>query len=114
ESVTDDYCGLFESFKDFECIIIFNKTKLEQRLDLNKVKELSGEQSIVTTSLLKEEGIDQLEVKISETFFDGELDSGDLTYVSNVRHIQLLNQAKDALKDAMEGLEMQMPLDIIQ
>ncbi|MBU5467468.1 tRNA uridine-5-carboxymethylaminomethyl(34) synthesis GTPase MnmE [Virgibacillus sp. MSJ-26] len=114
EPLTDDDFALFEAVKDFECIIIINKTDLEQRLDLNKVKELAGEHSIVTTSLLKEEGIDQLEVKISETFFDGELDSGDLTYVSNVRHIQLLNQAKDALKDAMEGLEMQMPLDIIQ
>jgi len=114
EPLTDDDFALFEAVKDFECIIIINKTDLEQTLDLNKVRELAGEHSIVTTSLLKEEGIDQLEVKISETFFDGELDTGDLTYVSNVRHIQLLNQAKDALKDAMEGLEMQMPLDIIQ
>ena len=40
--------------------------------------------------------------------------TGDLTYVSNVRHIQLLKQAKQALEDAMEGLELGLPLDIVQ
>lgn len=114
EPLTEDDLALFEAVKEFECIVIINKTDLEQKLDLNTVKELAGEHAIVTTSLLKEEGIDQLEVKISETFFDGEIDSGDLTYVSNVRHIQLLKQAKNALEDAMEGLEMEMPLDIVQ
>ncbi len=37
-----------------------------------------------------------------------------MTYVSNVRHIQLLKQAKQALEDAMGSLEMDMPLDIVQ
>src|SRR5699024_6478954 len=40
--------------------------------------------------------------------------SGDMTYVSNVRHIELLRKAKEALADAMNSLEMGMPLDIVQ
>src|SRR5699024_4119752 len=112
ETLTDDDLALFETVRDFEYIVIINKTDLPQRLDLEKVKELASDHPVVSTSLLKEEGIDQLEMEISETFFDGDIDTGDFTYVSNVRHIQLLNQAKEALEDAIEGLELEMPLDI--
>ena len=114
ETLTDDDLALFETVRDFEYIVIINKTDLPQRLDLEKVKELASDHPVVSTSLLKEEGIDQLEMEISETFFDGDIDTGDFTYVSNVRHIQLLNQAKEALEDAIEGLELEMPLDIVQ
>lgn len=114
EPLKDDDLALFEAVKDFEYIVIINKTDLEQQLDLEQVKEIAGSHSIVTTSLLQEEGIDRLESEIAQTFFDGDIDAGDLTYVSNVRHIQLLNQAKAALEEAMNGLELGMPLDMVQ
>src|SRR5699024_9927580 len=114
EPLSDDDIALFEAVKDFEFIVIINKTDLDQQLDLDKVKQLAGTSPIVSTSLLQEEGIDRLETAISETFFEGDIDTADFTYVSNVRHIQLLNQAKETLEDAMEGLEMEMPLDMVQ
>src|SRR5699024_10987337 len=114
ESLSDDDFALFEAVKDFEFIVIINKTDLPQKLNLGKVKELAEGHPIVSTSLLKEEGIDQLEAEISETFFDGDIDTGDFTYVSNVRHIKLLNQAKKTLEYAMDALEMEMPLDLVQ
>ncbi|RKQ33055.1 tRNA uridine-5-carboxymethylaminomethyl(34) synthesis GTPase MnmE [Oceanobacillus halophilus] len=105
---------LFEAVKGLEYIVIVNKTDLEQKLDLDRVNELAEDRPIITTSLLQEEGVDELEKAIANTFFSGDIDSGDLTYVSNVRHIQLLNQAKQALEDAMEGIELGMPMDIVQ
>src|SRR5699024_10801093 len=47
DQLTDVDFAFFEAVKDFECIIIINKTDLEQRLDLNKVKKLAGQNSIV-------------------------------------------------------------------
>ncbi|WP_156290023.1 tRNA uridine-5-carboxymethylaminomethyl(34) synthesis GTPase MnmE [Oceanobacillus salinisoli] len=114
EELTEEDMKLFEAVKGLEYIVIINKTDLEQKLDLEKVKETAGDRPIVTTSLLKEEGVDELEKAIADTFFSGEIDSGDLTYVSNVRHIQLLNKAKKALEDAIEGIELGMPMDIVQ
>jgi tRNA modification GTPase len=114
EELTEEDFTLFEAIQGLEYIVIINKTDLEQKLDLEQVSKLVGDKKIVSTSLLKEEGINELEAAIAESFFAGEIDSGDLTYVSNVRHIQLLKQAKQALEDAMESLEMGMPLDIVQ
>lgn len=114
EKLTEEDIRLFEAVSGLEFIVIINKTDLEQKLDMEQVLELVGDKKIVSTSLLNEEGINELEAAIADSFFSGDIDSGDLTYVSNVRHIQLLKQAKKALEDAMDSLEMGMPLDIVQ
>ncbi|MFD1850994.1 tRNA uridine-5-carboxymethylaminomethyl(34) synthesis GTPase MnmE [Oceanobacillus bengalensis] len=114
EELTEEDLKLFEAVRGLEYIVIINKMDLEQKLDLAKVDKISDGKPIVTTSMLKEEGVDTLEKAIADTFFSGDIDTGDLTYVSNVRHIQLLKKAKQALEDAMEGIELGMPLDIIQ
>ncbi|MEC5425061.1 tRNA uridine-5-carboxymethylaminomethyl(34) synthesis GTPase MnmE [Virgibacillus sp. C22-A2] len=114
DELTDEDVKLFEAIQGLEYIVIINKTDLEQKLDLEKIKELTDGNPLITTSLIEEKGIDELESAIAETFFAGDIDTGDLTYISNVRHIELLKQAVASLEDAMEGLEIQMPLDIVQ
>ncbi|TQS76347.1 tRNA uridine-5-carboxymethylaminomethyl(34) synthesis GTPase MnmE [Ornithinibacillus gellani] len=114
DALTKEDLALFEVVRGLEFIVIINKTDLEQQLDLEQVKQLAGDHPVISTSLIQEEGIDELEAAIAGTFFSGDLDVGDMTYVSNVRHIQLLKQAKQALEDAMEALELGMPLDIVQ
>ncbi|WP_010648900.1 tRNA uridine-5-carboxymethylaminomethyl(34) synthesis GTPase MnmE [Oceanobacillus massiliensis] len=114
DELTEEDRKLFEAVRGLEYIVIINKTDLEQRLDMDTVKEFAGDWPIVSTSLIEEEGVDELEKAIADTFFAGEIDTGDMTYVSNIRHIQLLKQAKQALEDAMEGIELGMPLDIVQ
>ncbi|MEC3884339.1 tRNA uridine-5-carboxymethylaminomethyl(34) synthesis GTPase MnmE [Halobacillus sp. HZG1] len=114
DELSEEDQKLFEAIRDMNIIVIVNKMDLEQRLDLNQVKELAGDHPVITTSLIREEGIDQLEQAIGDTFFEGDLDAGDMTYVSNVRHVQLLKQAKQALEDAQNGMEMGVPLDVVQ
>lgn len=114
EELNDDDIRLFETIDELNYIVIVNKMDLEQKLDLDRVKKMAKDRPIITTSLIEEKGIDDLEEAIANIFFEGDIESKDLTYVSNARHIQLLNQAKKALEDAMEGLELGMPLDIVQ
>ncbi|MCA1020483.1 tRNA uridine-5-carboxymethylaminomethyl(34) synthesis GTPase MnmE [Halobacillus litoralis] len=114
DELTEEDEKLFEAISDMNVIVIVNKTDLEKKLDLDRVKELANDQPVITTALIREEGIDQLEQAIGQTFFEGDLDAGDMTYVSNVRHVQLLKQAKQALEDAQNGMEMGVPLDVVQ
>lgn len=114
EPFSEEDGKLFELIKDLEYLVIINKTDLDQHLDLGKVKQLAAGKRIIETSLIEEAGVDQLEQAIADLFFTGDIQSDDLTYVSNVRHIELLKKAKTALKDAMEAIEMGIPLDIAQ
>ncbi|MGP4107805.1 tRNA uridine-5-carboxymethylaminomethyl(34) synthesis GTPase MnmE [Virgibacillus sp. L01] len=114
EELTIEDEKLFEAVQGLDYIVIINKSDLEPKLDMNKVNELAEGKPVISTSLIKEEGVDEMESAIAKTFFAGEIDAGDLTYVSNIRHIQLLKQARQALEDAMGSLDMNMPLDIVQ
>ncbi|MBW4853454.1 MULTISPECIES: tRNA uridine-5-carboxymethylaminomethyl(34) synthesis GTPase MnmE [Bacillus] len=114
EELSEEDIKLFEAVSGMDIIVIVNKTDLEPKLDIEKVKQLAKDRPVVTTSLLQEKGIDELEIAIQSLFFTGSIESGDLTYVSNTRHIALLQAAKQSIEDALEGIEMDVPIDIVQ
>ncbi|WP_184248568.1 tRNA uridine-5-carboxymethylaminomethyl(34) synthesis GTPase MnmE [Gracilibacillus halotolerans] len=114
EKLTEEDRKLFEAVDGLEYIVIVNKTDLEQVIDLEEVERLANGKKIITASMKEDIGMDQLEATIAETFFEGDIDGGDLTYISNVRHIQLLKQTMQALKDAEQAMEAQMPIDLVQ
>lgn len=105
---------LFETIEAMDYIVIVNKTDLPQKIDLARVKELAGSHRIVTTSLLQEEGIAELEEAIAALFFEGQIEAGDLTYVSNARHIALLHQAQATVEDALAAAQAGVPVDMVQ
>jgi tRNA modification GTPase len=114
DDFTEEDRNLFRAVEGMDVIVIVNKTDLPQKLDMVEVRELASEYKIVTTSLKEDEGIDELEEAISSLFFSGSIEAGDMTYVSNSRHIALLNQAKNAIEEAISGVEMGTPIDIVQ
>lgn len=114
EELSEEDIKLFEAVSGMDIIVIVNKTDLEPKLDVEKVKQLAKDRPVVTTSLLQEKGIDELEMAIQSLFFTGSIESGDLTYVSNTRHIALLQATKQSIEDALEGIEMDVPIDIVQ
>lgn len=114
EELMDEDLRLLEQTKDFKRIILLNKTDLPTKIDMDKVKEFTTDSEIVTTSMLKKEGIDQLEEKIADYFFQGQMNERDATYLSNTRHIALLEKAELALQEVANGVEMGMPVDLIQ
>ncbi|KGP92683.1 tRNA modification GTPase [Pontibacillus chungwhensis BH030062] len=114
DTITQEDKKLFEAVEGMDVIVIVNKTDLPQQIDMDELREVAGDHPIVSTSLIEEQGIDQLESSISDIFFEGDIDTGDMTYLSNVRHVQLLNQAKETLEDAMDGMNAGMPIDMVQ
>ncbi|WP_342420491.1 tRNA uridine-5-carboxymethylaminomethyl(34) synthesis GTPase MnmE [Paenibacillus sp. FSL E2-0178] len=114
DELHEDELALMEQIHGRQALVIMNKMDLPSRLDTDKLRSFFDESSIVPMSVLEEEGLDKLEEAISALFFGGKLESGDLTYVSNVRHIALLKKAHKSLQDAYEAAEMLIPIDMIQ
>lgn len=114
EPLHNDDRELLKKMSNRQVIVIINKTDLPQALEMEEIEQLFDAESIVRMSVLEEEGLDELEKAISQLFFEGQLDSGDLTYVSNVRHISLLKRAQQSLVDAIEASDAGIPIDLIQ
>lgn len=114
EPFTKEDENLFKAVEGMDVIVIVNKTDLPQAIDMEQVQELSKNHMLVTTSLLEDKGVDELEEAIASLFFEGSIEAGDLTYVSNTRHIALLNQALHSIEEAIQAVEMGTPIDIVQ
>lgn len=114
EPLQEEDKELLSSLAGRSVIVIVNKTDLEQQLQLDEVMPFLHSGSLVKMSMIKQEGLDQLEAAISGMFFEGKLEANDLTYVSNVRHISLLKKSKQSMQDAIEATYMGIPIDVIQ
>lgn len=114
DELTAEDRNLFKAVAGMDVIVIINKTDLTPKINMAEVNELASQYRIVSTSLLEERGIDELEEAIADLFFSGAIETNDLTYVSNSRHIALLNQAHDAIEEAINGVEIGIPIDIVQ
>ncbi len=114
EALHEDERLLLSELKDKQVIIIVNKMDLSERLELQELTSFVADDRIVYMSMTEEQGLLQLEKAITTVFFGGNLESGDLTYVSNVRHIQLLHQARLSLEEALAGTDLLTPIDLLQ
>ncbi|MDS3918003.1 tRNA uridine-5-carboxymethylaminomethyl(34) synthesis GTPase MnmE [Staphylococcus hominis] len=114
EPLTEEDRTLYEVIKNEDAIVIVNKTDLERQLDIEEVKTMIGDTPLIQTSMLKQEGVDELELQIRDLFFGGEVQNQDMTYVSNSRHISLLKQARQTIQDAIDAAEAGIPMDMVQ
>ncbi|MGX8236721.1 tRNA uridine-5-carboxymethylaminomethyl(34) synthesis GTPase MnmE [Exiguobacterium undae] len=114
DALTEEDVLLFEAIRGMNAIIIVNKSDLPQQIDLERVTQLADDRPIVTTSLLEEAGVMDLEAAIAALFFEQGVEGQDMTYVSNARHIQLIKQASQMIEDALGAAEASMPIDMVQ
>lgn len=68
EILTEEDYKLAEIIKNEDVIVIINKTDLETKLDLEEVKTMVGNAPIVRTSMLSQQGIEELEEQIRTLF----------------------------------------------
>lgn len=99
---------------DDKRIILLNKTDLPAQLNLDSEAELLGDSPLFAISVLEKAGLDQLEKAIADLFFAGGTGDKDASYVSNTRHIALLEKAGQALGEVIVGIEAGMPVDLVQ
>lgn len=110
EALTDQDRQLLEISQDSNRIILLNKVDLPQQIELDQIPA-----DHIKISVLKNQNIDQIEDRINALFFENAgLVEQDATYLSNARHISLIEKAVEALQAVNEGLALGMPVDLLQ
>ena len=113
QELTDEDKALIDETKDKKRIIILNKSDLGQKLTVDQMKQMTGSE-VISTSILKEKNLDQLEEVISKLFFSGIENSNDQVMVTNQRQTSLLQKAKKELQDVVQAVNDGVPVDIAQ
>lgn len=114
EPLTVEDRQLLELTKDKKRLVILNKTDLPQKIEMAEVKQIVAAEELLSTSVLKNDGLDELEERIAKMFFNGIENSQTTVMLTNSRHIALLHQAKDSLQAVLDGIEAGMPVDLCQ
>ena len=102
QPLTQEDEELMELTKDMNRIILINKIDVDNVLDIEGI-EISA----------KEGNIQPLEDKIIELFEIGNLKVNDEVYLSNNRHIQLMEHCLQSVQKARQAMEDFIPVDLI-
>ena len=99
---------IISKIKGKTIICCINKIDLEQKLEIEKIKNYFNEKYITKISALKGKGIKELENKIKSVILDG----GDIVLeekiIINSRHKKILEEVKKSLDRAEEALKDKM------
>jgi tRNA modification GTPase len=105
EKFTKEDEELLEKTKNKKRIIVINKIDLDTKLD----KEFPD-----AVRISANEDIEPLLKKINELFELDKINNGDMTYLSNIRTINLLKQAKKVSKELITSLDNDLPIDMLE
>ena len=115
--VADSSCPLDESdeeildiLREKRAIVLLNKSDLKPVVTVDDMKEKTTH-PVIVISAKEKEGIQKLEEKIQELFFQGKVTFNDEIVITNVRHKNALMQADKSLSMVLSSIEDGMPED---
>ncbi|NLY21107.1 MAG: tRNA uridine-5-carboxymethylaminomethyl(34) synthesis GTPase MnmE [Tissierellia bacterium] len=114
ESLNSEDREILQLAKDKNTIVIVNKSDLENKIDSKEIEMILGNVKTITTSILNNDGVDDILDTIKDMFFGGEIKVESDVYLSNVRHIDALKRTKKSIESALLDVNNNVPLDCIE
>ncbi|MDF2698859.1 MAG: tRNA modification GTPase [Haloplasmataceae bacterium] len=108
EKLTESDKNLLKISESKQRIIIINKSDLETKIEKELLK------NYIETTMLDDKSVDVIEKKIKDIYNLGDIKTKDQAYISNSRHIAKLKLAKRSLEDAIESIELEVPIDMVE
>ena len=108
EEITEEEKEILEKTKNKKRIIVVNKIDLKTKLN----KKLLD--SYIEISVKENIGIDKIKDEIKRLFNIGKISTNDMTYLSNARSIALLKKSLNNINDAINEINNNNPIDIVE
>ena len=96
--------------KDKQAIILLNKSDLGTIINEKNVSEFDNK-PVITFSAKTGDGLDELENKIRDLFYEGKVKYNDELYITNARQKESLINAKNSIEEVIKSVENDMPED---
>ncbi|MBF0485949.1 MAG: tRNA uridine-5-carboxymethylaminomethyl(34) synthesis GTPase MnmE [Candidatus Omnitrophica bacterium] len=107
---------LFKGIKNPHLIVVVNKTDLPRGLDVAKVSGHFSSAEVVKISVMTKDGLEvlkdkMLELAVGKTGMDVQL--GHAIVVSNIRHVEALQSAREAIGHATTSLQEDLSFEFV-
>lgn len=96
-----------------KCIVLLNKTDLISVVEEEELRQRLGNTdiSVIRTSAKDNTGMEEFENTIKQLFYTGMLTMNEEVVITNMRHKQALEEARESLLMVRKSLEDEMPED---
>lgn len=91
-TLTDEDYALYKQISDKKVVTVINKCDQEMRIDTDKIREWNHGEDIILLSTITKQGIPELEKKLIQSVWSGEVLESDCVIV-RLRHKKALDQA---------------------
>lgn len=108
--LSEEDIELIDYIKDKKAIILLNKADSEILLSIDDIKKYT-DKKIILFSAKESIGLSELEEEIKLMFYRGDIDFNDQIYITNERHIEALEEAKESLDMVLSSIEEELPED---
>lgn len=112
--LNDEEISLAHEIAGRPVLVILNKSDLPQKLDTLLLKNILPESPLVAVSALDGSGFSILESELINLIGAGQIEADDSVILNRLRHLELTEQAKQFLLDAIHAVDAQIPIDLIQ
>ncbi len=105
---------IMENIKDQALFVVLNKSDLKKRLAGVELKKRLPGKKYLKVSVLKAKGIQELEDAICQHALQGEaFEHGEGLLLTNLRHIQTLEQCREKLQRACGHLQKKLSIEFV-
>lgn len=112
--LSDEDYQIIDLIKDKKTIIILNKTDLPSKYNENDFKSILNNKEVIVASITSGIGLENLEKSIKNMFYGGEIEIDSDTLVTNIRHKNQLIKSLDNINNAIDDINMSVPIDCIE
>lgn len=109
----DDDREIIKLLDNKKALILLNKSDLKRKVSDEEIKDLLKDKEYMSVSIL-EGSIEEIENKIVEMFFQGQIVGKEDFYVNNLRHVRALKGAYSSMESVIDGIKRQEFLDLIE
>lgn len=109
DKISSKELEILNKIKEKNYIVVVNKCDLISNINLPE-----GIKNIVYISALENKGIEDLKKKIQEIYNLGNIETENMTYLSNARSISLVEKSLNSLKEVIKGINKNMPIDMVE
>lgn len=110
KEITEEDYEILDKINSKKVLVIINKQDLNTKIDLSKFEKYN----IIKCSVKNNQNIEKIYEEINKMFNLNELETNDLTYISNARQISLVKKSLEIIKEIKKQNENQTPVDLIQ
>lgn len=114
KEIEDEDREIVSYIGDRNTIVLANKMDLETKTTVEDIRALIPNGIIIETSMEEAKGIDKVKDEIEKLVYKGDVKQSESLIVNNLRHLDLLRNAEQSIKDAINMVNLNEALEFIE